>query len=109
MTLWSLLSLLLFEMVTASHLLVHFFALSGKKQCTSGTFSMPYSEKYGQYAKKYKATMPIRRKPGEIMEVDWAGSTLVITDRAAGENLRCISLWRHCRIVNIAMWKRSFI
>ena len=43
MTLWSLLSLLLFEMVTASHLLVHFFALSGKKQCTSGTFSMPYS------------------------------------------------------------------
>ncbi len=46
-----------------------------------------FAEKYGQYAKKYKATMPIRRKPGEIMEVDWAGSTLVITDRAAGEKL----------------------
>lgn len=43
MTLWSLLSLVLFEVVTASHLLVHFFALSGKKQSTSGTFSMPYS------------------------------------------------------------------
>ena len=43
MTLWSLLSFVLFEVVTASHLLVHFFALSGKKQCTSGTFSMPYS------------------------------------------------------------------
>lgn len=45
MTLWSLLSLVLFEVVTASHLLVHFFALSGKKQSTSGTFSMPYSER----------------------------------------------------------------
>ncbi|MDN6631443.1 MAG: hypothetical protein L0K90_09335 [Staphylococcus equorum] len=34
---------------------------------------------------KYKLTMPIRRKPGEIMEVDWAGSTLHITDRSNGE------------------------
>jgi hypothetical protein len=53
---------------------------------------IPYSyrrllEKYSSYAKKYKATMPIRRKPGEIMEVDWAGSTLSINDRASGEVL----------------------
>lgn len=32
-----------------------------------------FTEKYGNYAKKYKTKMPIRRKPGEIMEVDWAG------------------------------------
>lgn len=44
-----------------------------------------FAEKYAQYAKKYKATLPIKRKPGEIMEVDWAGSMLKITDRAAGE------------------------
>lgn len=46
-----------------------------------------FAEKYGNYAKKYKTTMPIRRKPGEIMEVDWAGSTLKIMDRATGEDL----------------------
>lgn len=31
--------------------------------------------------------MPIRRKPGEIMEVDWAGSTLHVTDRFTGEDI----------------------
>lgn len=46
-----------------------------------------FTEKYGNYAKKYKTTMPIRRKPGEIMEVDWAGSTLHLKDRATGEKI----------------------
>ncbi|WP_147533024.1 IS21 family transposase [Bacillus marasmi] len=46
-----------------------------------------FCEKYGKYAKKYKLTMPIRRKPGEIMEVDWAGSTLHIYDRLTGEKI----------------------
>ncbi|WP_130859140.1 IS21 family transposase [Gracilibacillus phocaeensis] len=46
-----------------------------------------FAEKYGKYAKKYKLTMPIRRKPGEIIEVDWAGSTLEIIDRSSGEIL----------------------
>lgn len=46
-----------------------------------------FTENYGKYAKKFKATMPIRRKPGEIMEVDWAGATLSINDRANGGKL----------------------
>lgn len=46
-----------------------------------------FTESYGKYAKKYKLTMPIRRKPGEIMEVDWAGSTLEVIDRSTGEVL----------------------
>lgn len=46
-----------------------------------------FAEKYGHYAKKFKLTMPLRRKPGEIMEVDWAGSTLAIQDRSTGEEL----------------------
>ncbi|WP_349237168.1 IS21 family transposase [Bacillus sp. REN3] len=46
-----------------------------------------FCEKYGKYARKYKLTMPIRRKPGEIMEVDWAGSTLHIIDRSTGETI----------------------
>ena len=42
---------------------------------------------YGKYAKKYKLTMPIRRKPGEMIEVDWAGDKLSIKDRNTGEKL----------------------
>lgn len=42
---------------------------------------------YGKYAKKYKMTMPIKRKPGEIMEVDWAGNTLSVKDSYNGEDL----------------------
>ena len=46
-----------------------------------------FAENYGKYAKKHKATMPIRRKPGEVLEVDWAGSTLFINDRESGGKL----------------------
>ena len=46
-----------------------------------------FAENYGKYAKKYKLTMPILRKPGESMEVDWAGSTLEIIDRSTGETI----------------------
>ena len=31
-----------------------------------------FAEHYHNYAMKYKATMRIRRKPGEILEIDWA-------------------------------------
>ena len=46
---------------------------------------IPYSYRsfvrhYSRYAQKYKATLRIHRKPGEIMEVDWAGSTAFIID-----------------------------
>lgn len=46
-----------------------------------------FAENYGKYEKKYKATMPIRRKPGEVIEVDWAGPTLSINDRENGGKL----------------------
>ena len=42
---------------------------------------------YSKYADKYNLTMPIRRKPGEILEADWAGDTLSIQDRVTGEQL----------------------
>jgi len=54
---------------------------------------IPYSYRsfarhYSKYAEKYKATLRIRRKPGEIMEVDWAGSTAFIIDRDTGEKVK---------------------
>lgn len=39
-----------------------------------------FTDHYRHYAMKYKATMRIRRKPGELLEVDWVGTTLSIID-----------------------------
>lgn len=54
---------------------------------------IPYSYRsfvrhYSAYANKHKATLRIRRKPGEVMEVDWAGSTTFIIDRDTGEKVK---------------------
>ncbi len=40
---------------------------------------------YHKYATTQKATMHIKRKPGEQMEVDWAGTTTPLYDRETGE------------------------
>jgi transposase len=40
---------------------------------------------YQQYTQKTKATMHIHRKPGEQLEVDWAGQTASIVDSDTGE------------------------
>jgi transposase len=40
---------------------------------------------YQQYTMKSNATMRIQRKPGEQLEVDWAGQTASIIDRETGE------------------------
>jgi transposase len=40
---------------------------------------------YREYVAKEKATMHINRKPGELMEVDWAGQTAHIIDTDTGE------------------------
>ncbi len=36
----------------------------------------PFCEKYRQWARLTKATMRIQHKPGEAMQVDWAGNTI---------------------------------
>ena len=54
--------------------------VSGKVPYAYRTFA----EHYQSYAMKYKATMRIRRKPGELLEVDWAGTTLSVLDSDTG-------------------------
>jgi len=39
--------------------------------------------------KKKRASMHVPRKPGEQTEVDWAGQTIPIMDRATGESIPC--------------------
>jgi transposase len=44
-----------------------------------------FYEKYHAYAASQKATLRIKRKPGELMEVDWVGDTLKIFDETSGD------------------------
>lgn len=44
-----------------------------------------YFEKCPQWARATKAAMRIQQKPGDTMEVDWAGATLEIHDPVTGE------------------------
>ncbi|MDP0529346.1 IS21 family transposase [Lacticaseibacillus paracasei] len=60
-----------------------------EQQCRQND-AVPYSYRtfcrsYTEFAQQFKATMRIKRKPGELMEVDWAGSTLHLQDRDTGE------------------------
>ena len=44
-----------------------------------------FGDKYRKWAQVTKATMRIHHKPGDVMEVDWAGQTLPIYDSITGE------------------------
>jgi transposase len=46
-----------------------------------------FCEFYRKYARATKATMRIKRKPGEILETDWAGNTLSVFDSITGETI----------------------
>ena len=55
---------------------------------TEGNTPYMYSQfcdKYRQWARVTKATMRIQHKPGEVMQVDWAGTTIPYHDRITGE------------------------
>ncbi|MCL2661145.1 MAG: IS21 family transposase [Acidobacteriaceae bacterium] len=56
------------------------------------TGEMPYqstqfNKHYREYAMRTGATMHIERKPGESMEVDWAGGSVGVWDEATGTDL----------------------
>jgi transposase len=46
-----------------------------------------FKKYYREYALKNKATMHITRKPGELMEVDWAGQTAKVVDTDTGGDI----------------------
>ena len=43
-----------------------------------------FTDNYRKWARVTKATMRIKHKPGEVMQVDWAGNTIPVYDRADG-------------------------
>jgi transposase len=44
-----------------------------------------FCKRYQDYSQKKKASMHIPRKPGQQIEVDWAGDTAALVDRDTGE------------------------
>lgn len=47
--------------------------------------STQFNKYYGDYIAKTSATMHLSHKPGEIMQVDWAGDTASVIDTDTGE------------------------
>ena len=49
--------------------------------------STQFNKYYADYVHKTKATMHLEHKPGETMQVDWAGQTAALVDTDTGEEL----------------------
>ena len=49
--------------------------------------STQFNKYYADYVQKTKATMHLEHKPGETMQVDWAGQTAALVDTDTGERL----------------------
>lgn len=47
--------------------------------------STQFNKYYSEYLAKTNATMHLNHKPGEIMQVDWAGDTATVVDTDTGE------------------------
>ena len=47
--------------------------------------STQFGDKYRRWARVTKATMRIQHKPGDAIQVDWAGDTLPVYDLVTGE------------------------
>lgn len=54
---------------------------AGKSFCSATTFN----DGYRKWANSQNITMHIEHKPGQKMEVDWAGTKMTLCDRDAGE------------------------
>ena len=47
--------------------------------------STQFNKYYADYLTKVNATMHLKHKPGEVMQVDWAGDTAAVIDTDTGE------------------------
>ena len=59
-----------------------------RKNGESPYMSTQFCDKYRRWAKVTKATMRINHKPGETMQVDWAGGTIPYYDSVTGEEFK---------------------
>ncbi|MBR1385053.1 MAG: transposase, partial [Ruminococcus sp.] len=50
--------------------------------------STQFGDKYRRWARVTKATMRVTHKPGDVMQVDWAGGTIPYFDSVTGEEYK---------------------
>ena len=50
--------------------------------------STQFGDKYRRWARVTKATMRVTHKPGDVMQVDWAGGTIPYYDSVTGEEYK---------------------
>jgi transposase len=62
-----------------------------------------FCHQYQQFAARHKATLHVEHKPGERMEVDWAGDTASLADNITGKPIPCLS--RYCPVPAMPMRK----
>lgn len=59
-----------------------------QKCCEAGLkpyMTTQFNDKYRKWARVTKATMRIQHKPGDVIQVDWAGDTIPVYDSATGK------------------------
>lgn len=67
--------------------------------------STQFNKYYSDYAIKTNATMHLNHKPGEIMQVDWAGDTAAVIDTVTGEIIPAYNI----REEQISLAKKMYI
>ena len=61
------------------------YCMEAKNAGKKPYMSTQFNDNYHKWARVTKATMRIQHKPGDAMEVDWAGATIDIYDDVTGE------------------------
>lgn len=64
-----------------------------------------FGDKYRAWSRITKATMRIHHKPGDAMQVDWAGDTLSVYDSVTGEITPAYLFTPFCRAAVTSMRK----
>ena len=60
-----------------------------KISCSDGYSYTQFCEHFSRYNKRNKATMHFDHRPGEYLQVDFAGKPLYVTDQSTGEIVPC--------------------
>ena len=67
--------------------------------------STQFNKYYADYVHKTKATMHLEHKPGETMQVDWAGQTAALVDTDTGGAAGCIPVCSGAAIQRLCIYR----
>lgn len=65
--------------------------------------STQFNKYYADHLAKVNATIHLNHKPGEVMQVDWAGDTAAVLTQTPVKLSRPMCSWQPCRTAATAM------